>query len=70
MIIGDFNLRPEDLMQALRAETHVVGTGSMLNTTGARTQNLYDHILIYEINATDELLGAGEVLDVRLGADS
>ena len=65
LILGDFNLVPDDLQQALGMESHITGTGSTLNTTGARTQNLYDHLLINDAGDTAELVGNGEVLDVR-----
>lgn len=64
LIIGDYNLVPEDLQQALGMESKITGTGSTLNTTGGRTQNLYDHLLVYDDGETAELLGNGEVLDV------
>ena len=40
------------------------GSGSTLNTSGARTTNLYDHVLIFSQAATQELIGSPEVLDV------
>lgn len=64
LILGDYNLVPEDLQQALSKESKVTGTGSTLNTTGGRTQNLYDHLLVHDDNENRELLGNGEVLDV------
>lgn len=71
LIIGDFNLTPDDLQLALGgAESHVVGSGSTLNTTGARTQNLYDHLLISSSQETGELVGSGSVLDVRAEAST
>jgi ABC-type tungstate transport system permease subunit len=41
------------------------GTGSTLNSSGGRTSNLYDHILVHDKQATAEMIGAPEVVDVR-----
>ena len=36
-----------------------------LNTQGSRTDNLYDHVLVHDPNATAEMIGNAVVLDVR-----
>jgi hypothetical protein len=41
------------------------GSGSTLNSTGARTDHLYDHLLVWDLVATPELDAKAEVLDVR-----
>lgn len=65
LVIGDFNLVPEDLEEAIGREVPTVGTGSTLNGTGARTGNLYDHLLVFDGGASGELIGTAEVIDVR-----
>lgn len=63
--MGDFNLIKANIEDALGAPVLTVGSGSTLNTSGARTTNLYDHVLIFSQAATQELIGSPEVLDVR-----
>jgi len=65
LILGDFNLVPSDLEEAMGREVPTVGTGSTLNGSGQRTQNLYDHLLVFDGDETSELIGTAEVIDVR-----
>jgi hypothetical protein len=65
IIVGDFNLVPSNMQATLGHAVLTVGTGSTLNDTGARTTNLYDHVLIFDQAATSELDGSPEILDVR-----
>ena len=65
IILGDFNLVPSDLEDAIGREIPTVGTGSTLNGSGERTQNLYDHLLVNDSDATSEQIGSAEVIDVR-----
>ena len=65
IIVGDFNLVKANMEDALGAPVLTVGAGSTLNTSGARTTNLYDHVLIFSQAATQELVGGPEILDVR-----
>lgn len=65
VILGDFNLVPSDLEEAIGREIPTVGTGSTLNGSGDRTQNLYDHLLVNDGDATSEQIGSAEVIDVR-----
>lgn len=65
IIVGDFNLVKANLEDALGGPVLTVGSGSTLNTSGARTTNLYDHVLIFSQGATQELMGSPEILDVR-----
>ena len=64
-IAGDFNLVPEDLQQAITVTDKTQGTGSTLNDQGERTDNLYDHFLVLDLEATSEMIGNPEVLEVR-----
>ena len=64
-IAGDFNLVPEDLQQAITVTDRTQGSGSTLNNQGQRTDNLYDHFLVLDGEATSEMIGDPEVLDVR-----
>ena len=64
-IAGDFNLVPEDLKKAIAVTDSTQGTGSTLNDQGERTNNLYDHFLILDQEATSEMIDNPEVLDVR-----
>ncbi len=65
ILIGDFNLVPGILQQATAAADRTDGSGSTLNSTGARTTNLYDHVLVWDETATSEMAGNATVLDVR-----
>jgi hypothetical protein len=70
LIIGDFNLVPEILSDAVSKPDRTTGTGSILNSRGSRTQNLYDHLLVGDESATQELRGDAEVLDVVAEANT
>jgi hypothetical protein len=65
IIVGDFNLVKANLEDALGGAVLTVGSGSTLNTSGARTTNLYDHVLPFSQGASQELMGNPEILDVR-----
>lgn len=64
-IAGDFNLVPQKLHQAITVADRTHGSGSTLNSNGQRTMNLYDHLLVFDEDASSELIGNAEVLDVR-----
>jgi len=70
MVIGDFNLVPESLSEAVSAADRTTGTGSTLRIQGTRTHNLYDHLLVRDEAATTELKGNAEVIDVVSEASS
>jgi hypothetical protein len=70
IIAGDFNLVPSQLQAIFPNGDRTAGTGSTLNSSGGRTTNLYDHLLVYDTNATSEMIGNAEVLDVRSKASS
>lgn len=69
-VMGDFNLTPARLTELSTLTDWTEGTGSTLNSTGARTDNLSDHLLIPHPEATPELGTKAEVLDVRDWATS
>lgn len=69
LIIGDFNLVPDDL-QLIGFTSQVDGTGSTLNTQGNRTANLYDHLIVRSDVQTSERSGRLVVLDIRGAATS
>lgn len=69
-IAGDFNLMPEVLKEHSPAADKTTGTGSTLNSSGARTANLYDHLLVLDGHATSELVMPAQVLDVRKKAST
>lgn len=64
-VAGDFNLTPDVLKEHSQAADKTTGTGSTLNSSGARTTNLYDHLLVFDTQATSELIMPAQVLDVR-----
>lgn len=64
-IAGDFNLVPDDLQQVITVTDRTQGSGSTLNDQGERTNNLYDHFFVLDQEATSEMIGNPEVLDVR-----
>lgn len=70
IIAGDFNLTPEVLKEHSTAADKTTGTGSTLNSSGARTANLYDHLLVSDSHATSELVLSAQVLDVRKRAST
>lgn len=70
LLLGDFNIAPARLAELSTLTDWTEGTGSTLNSTGARTQNLYDHLLVWDPSATPELGPQAEVLDVRHWAAS
>ena len=65
ILVGDFNLTTPDLEAALGPQVETLGSGSTLNTLGERTANLYDHLLLFDRTATQELVGSPEIMDVR-----
>jgi hypothetical protein len=64
-VAGDFNLTPEVLKEHSPAADKTTGTGSTLNSSGVRTANLYDHLLVSDGRATSELVMSAQVIDVR-----
>lgn len=64
IIAGDFNLVPSEIKEALHFVPDTVASGSTLNSSGAITQNVYDHVLIHSILATQEMIGHPTVIDV------
>jgi hypothetical protein len=69
-VIGDFNLTPNILADTVPIADRTNGTGSTLNSRGKRTNNLYDHLLVKDEDASQELRGNAEVIDVVLMASS
>ncbi|MFC1523661.1 SH3 domain-containing protein [Thermodesulfobacteriota bacterium] len=69
LIAGDFNLVPRQLRQAVTYSVNTQGTGSTLDD-GERTDNLYDHLLVYDEAATSEMIGDPEIIDIRNVATS
>lgn len=64
LIVGDFNLTSSPLQASTQAEDRTEGTGSTLNSEGERTENLYDHLLVRDEAASQELMGNARVLEV------
>jgi hypothetical protein len=64
LLVGDFNLVPSDLATAQPFADRTEGSGSTLNSRGGRTGNLYDHLIVHDPQASAEILGDAEVLDV------
>ena len=69
-VAGDFNLTPEVLKEHSPAADKTTGTGSTLNSSGVRTANLYDHLLVSDGRATSEFVMSAQVLDVRKKAST
>jgi len=69
-IAGDFNLVPANLSQAVSVRISTIGTGSTLNAQGNLTNNVYDHFLVLDENATSELIGDPAIIDVRTSANN
>ncbi len=65
ILVGDFNLTTPDLEATLGPQVETLGSGSTLNTLGERTANLYDHLLLFDRAATQEMVGSPEITDVR-----
>jgi hypothetical protein len=71
IIAGDYNLVPADLRAVVSVDVTTQGTGSTLNSSGGRTSNLYDHLLVHDRQKTSEMIGDPEVIDVlNVAADN
>jgi hypothetical protein len=65
-IVGDFNRTPPKIAELLPSVAdRTRGVGSTLNFTGALTANLYDHVLVFDEQASQEMQGEARVIDVR-----
>lgn len=64
IIAGDFNLVPIEIQEALNFAPGTIAIGSTLNSKGAITRNIYDHILVHNKSATQEMVDSPTVLDV------
>lgn len=64
-IAGDFNLVPDLLRAIIPMRIRTQGSGSTLNSIGDITANLYDHLLVFDEQATSEMIGNPEVLEIR-----
>lgn len=69
-MLGDYNLVPAQLAQAITFTDRTDGTGSTLNTQGNITSNLYDHFVVHDAGASAEVTANATVLDVRSVASS
>ena len=71
IIVGDFNRTPPQVASLLPSfADRTDGAGSTLNSAGAVTANLYDHVLVRDAASTSEMQGNARVLDVRSVASS
>lgn len=70
LLLGDFNLGSTELQAVVKAHDATEGSGSTLNRSGERSDNLLDHLLVMNPDYTHELLGAAQVLDLRSEAGS
>ncbi len=67
ILVGDFNLNPSKLKDALNRQISIPeGGGSTLNESGARTKNIYDYLLLHDSNSTSEMNEQPRILDVRV----
>jgi hypothetical protein len=64
-VVGDFNLVPAKLAEVVKARDRTTGEGSTLNNKGERSENLYDHLLVWDETASAEITGDAVVLDLR-----
>ena len=69
LLMGDYNLVPSRLLEVVTANDFTVGSASTLHL-GELTSNLYDHILIQDLDATSEIPEEAIVLDLRSFASS
>ena len=65
IIAGDFNLTPSQMETALGNRPKISGSGSTLNSSGVRTENIYDYLLIGNPDATSEITEQPAIIDVR-----
>ena len=65
IIAGDFNLIPLQMEKALGRRPRLSGAGSTLNSHGERTKNVYDYLLVHDLDATSEMTGRPRIIDVR-----
>ena len=64
IVAGDFNLTPSKMETALGDRPRIAGSGSTLKSSGARTENIYDYVLIHDQDATSEMTEQ-PIIDVR-----
>ena len=64
LLAGDFNLVPDHLQAVISVPVTTEGSGSTVNSRGAVTTNVYDHILIHDTDATQERIDTPHVLNV------
>lgn len=65
ILVADFNLTIPDMDAVLGAQVEMLGSGLVLNTLGDRTANLYDHLVLFDCSATQEIVGDLEILDAH-----
>ena len=65
IVAGDFNLTPSKMETALGDRPRIAGLGSTLKSSGARTENIYDYVLIHDQDATSEVTKQPTIIDVR-----
>lgn len=65
IIVGAFNLAPAQLQDVVEARVRTQGAGSTLSRDGELTTNLYDHMLVFDEEATSEVIDSPQVIDVR-----
>ncbi|MFT3927370.1 MAG: hypothetical protein QM778_32850 [Myxococcales bacterium] len=70
ILLGDFNLTPDELAPLVHAEDATQGSGSTLSSSGSRSERLLDHMLIVHPAHTSERLEPARVLDLRAEAGS
>ncbi len=64
LIAGDYNLVPNKLQAVVSVPVDTEGSGSTVNSSGAVTTNVYDHVLIHDPAATQERIESPRILNV------
>lgn len=61
IIAGDFNLVPAEIQETLGFVPETIASGSTLNSKGAITSNIYDHILYFQSSSTGRVLNRATI---------
>lgn len=65
IIAGDINLEPHEFAPVVECTILTDGSGSTVSDSGSISGNLIDHVMVHDLDATCEHVGAAQILDVR-----
>ena len=65
IMVGSFNLGVDDLVRVAPANVVTSGAGSLVMDDGTLSGDLWDHVLVLDIDASHEARAGAVVVDVR-----